>query len=164
MRWTIRGLLLALVVLIIISADCQTADRMRATIETRWAARVALPPPAKGGRMSLEETLGKRRSVREFSSKGLSDAEIGQLLWAAQGTTHPGGSAHGTFCRSTLSAGDLRGHRRRSFSLRIEFAPVAEAFAVGHPHCAVPRWSGAGVLVAGPSGVRHCRGIRTHGT
>lgn len=47
--------------------------------------RVKLPEPGSQGRMSLEETLWKRRSVREFKGGGLTLAEIGQLLWAAQG-------------------------------------------------------------------------------
>ncbi len=103
MRWITRGVLIALLVVIIISADCQTADGMRATSETRarWGERVALPPPAHAGRISLEETLAKRRSVREFSSKGLSETEVGQLLWAAQGITHPEG------LRTAPSAGAL---------------------------------------------------------
>jgi SagB-type dehydrogenase family enzyme len=40
--------------------------------------------------MSLEETLWKRRSVREFKGRGLTLAEIGQLLWAAQGMSAAG--------------------------------------------------------------------------
>ena len=99
-----RGLLIAVaVVLIIISAGCRTTDRMRATIETRprWGERVELPPPVKAGRISLEESLAKRRSVREFSSKALTEAEVGQLLWAAQGITHPSG------LRTAPSAGAL---------------------------------------------------------
>ncbi len=46
-----------------------------------------LPPPALAGKVSLEETLKLRRSVRNFSSEPLGEAEVGQLLWAAQGVT-----------------------------------------------------------------------------
>jgi SagB-type dehydrogenase family enzyme len=38
--------------------------------------------------VSIEEALARRRSVREFDDAALSDAEHGQLLWAAQGITH----------------------------------------------------------------------------
>jgi SagB-type dehydrogenase family enzyme len=51
--------------------------------------------------MSLEETLARRRSVREFSDKPLSDQDVSQLLWAAQGITHPEG------LRTAPSAGAL---------------------------------------------------------
>jgi len=50
---------------------------------------IALPPPQAKGTMSLEETLAKRRSIRQFASRSLSLAQIGQLMWAAQGITDP---------------------------------------------------------------------------
>jgi SagB-type dehydrogenase family enzyme len=50
---------------------------------------VKLPPPRQRGEISLEETLAKRRSLREFSSVSVGWEEIGQLLWAAQGITKP---------------------------------------------------------------------------
>jgi SagB-type dehydrogenase family enzyme len=53
------------------------------------------------GSTSLEEALARRRSVRAFSSEPLSDGEIGQLLWAAQGITAEGGR------RTAPSAGAL---------------------------------------------------------
>ena len=49
---------------------------------------VKLPPPKQTGRVSVEETLARRRSVREFDDVALGDAEHSQLLWAAQGITH----------------------------------------------------------------------------
>jgi SagB-type dehydrogenase family enzyme len=52
---------------------------------------VNLPAPSVQGRMSLEETLAQRRSVRQFVDRPLTPAELGQLLWAAQGVTHPAG-------------------------------------------------------------------------
>lgn len=51
--------------------------------------------------MSLEECLRRRRSVREFRSTPLGNRELGQLLWAAQGITHPDG------LRTAPSAGAL---------------------------------------------------------
>jgi SagB-type dehydrogenase family enzyme len=47
-----------------------------------------LPAPRKTHGLSLEEAIERRRSVREFSDVALTDAEHGQLLWAAQGVTH----------------------------------------------------------------------------
>lgn len=47
----------------------------------------ALPPPSLSGSVSLEEAIAHRRSFRDFDDTTLTDAEIGQLLWAAQGVT-----------------------------------------------------------------------------
>ena len=52
---------------------------------------IKLPPPRIRGEMSLEETLARRRSLRAYAATPLTLAEIGQLLWAAQGITDPEG-------------------------------------------------------------------------
>lgn len=48
---------------------------------------VSLPPARLEGTMSLEQALARRRSVREYAPTPLTLAEVGQLLWAAQGIT-----------------------------------------------------------------------------
>lgn len=48
---------------------------------------IDLKPPRAKGNLTVEESIGKRRSVREFKSAPLTMDEIGQLLWAAQGVT-----------------------------------------------------------------------------
>ena len=53
------------------------------------------------GKITLEEALTKRRSVREYSANPLTSEELGQLLWSAQGVTHPAGY------RTAPSAGAL---------------------------------------------------------
>lgn len=65
------------------------------------APPIALPTPRARGALTLEETLAQRRSVREFKDTPLTLAELGQLLWAAQGITHPAG------LRAAPSAGAL---------------------------------------------------------
>ena len=60
-----------------------------------------LPPPALVGDTSLEELLALRRSVRQFDEQPLTSAELGQLLWAAQGITRESGK------RTAPSAGAL---------------------------------------------------------
>ena len=65
------------------------------------AGMIILPKPLTKGQMSLEETLQKRRSRRQFSDQPLTLAQLGQLLWAAQGHTHPQG------LRTAPSAGAL---------------------------------------------------------
>jgi SagB-type dehydrogenase family enzyme len=55
----------------------------------RYAAakRLVLPPPETEGGAGLWDVLARRRSVRRFQSSPLTQAELSQLLWAAQGTT-----------------------------------------------------------------------------
>lgn len=62
---------------------------------------IHLPPPRFDGPVSLEHALRLRRSVRDFGSKPISLGQLGQLLWAAQGVTGPGG------LRAAPSAGAL---------------------------------------------------------
>jgi SagB-type dehydrogenase family enzyme len=62
---------------------------------------IILPEPLDSGEISVEEALLERRSVRNYRDGALTLAEISQLLWAAQGITHPGGY------RTAPSAGAL---------------------------------------------------------
>jgi len=89
-------------------------------------------PPRTSGRVSVEEALARRRSVREYADRPLTIEQIMQLLWASQGITLPqygfrtAPSAGGTyplevyvvakpFGVETLEAGiyhyEARGHR-----------------------------------------------------
>ena len=65
------------------------------------AAIVQLPQPRFDSGTSVEKALLRRRSVREYRDEPLTLAEVGQLLWAAQGVTAPGGF------RTAPSAGAL---------------------------------------------------------
>jgi SagB-type dehydrogenase family enzyme len=47
--------------------------------------QINLPGPSFKGKISLEEALYNRRSVREFSNAPLSLLQVSQLLWACQG-------------------------------------------------------------------------------
>jgi len=51
---------------------------------------VYLPEPSLKGRLSLEEAITCRRSVREFSAEPVTQAQLSQVLWAAQGITDKG--------------------------------------------------------------------------
>lgn len=52
---------------------------------------IKLPEPRHEGTMSLEASLWARHSTRALSHDSLTPAEVGQLLWAAQGVNRPGG-------------------------------------------------------------------------
>ena len=52
------------------------------------AADVSLPEPARDA-MPLGEALGARATHREFSSAALTDQELSDLLWAANGYNRP---------------------------------------------------------------------------
>ena len=62
---------------------------------------IALPKPVLTGSASLEQLLAQRRSIRDYQDTKLELAEIGQLLWAAQGITDSRGF------RTAPSAGAL---------------------------------------------------------
>jgi len=48
---------------------------------------IQLPEPKLTGKMSVEESIARRRSERSFSSQELTQDQISQLLWSAQGIT-----------------------------------------------------------------------------
>jgi SagB-type dehydrogenase family enzyme len=54
-------------------------------------APIKLPFPNPQGKVSVEEAISKRRSVRRFRAQPLSLAQLSQLLWSAQGITGTGG-------------------------------------------------------------------------
>lgn len=59
-----------------------------------WAADrslIALPAPKKDGNVSVETALASRRSVRAYTKQAMTLAEVGQLLWSAQGITSADG-------------------------------------------------------------------------
>jgi SagB-type dehydrogenase family enzyme len=55
-----------------------------------WEER-PLPAPRTTGTVALETTLLKRRSQRQFAGQAITQEQLSQLLWAAQGVTDPSG-------------------------------------------------------------------------
>jgi SagB-type dehydrogenase family enzyme len=49
------------------------------------AKEIKLPKPKEKGSISIEETLNKRRSVRDYKTDSLNLEQVSQLLWAASG-------------------------------------------------------------------------------
>jgi len=68
---------------------------------TRSTDGVSLPAPRQESGFSLERALSERRSVRDFGKAALTQQEVSQLLWAAQGITSRDG------LRTAPSAGAL---------------------------------------------------------
>ena len=62
---------------------------------------IELPEPDLTGQETLEHVLASRRSIRNFARGSMTMAELGQLLWAAQGISDPSG------LRTAPSAGAL---------------------------------------------------------
>jgi SagB-type dehydrogenase family enzyme len=77
--------------LAIAQSDRQMEDR----------AVMKLPQAKQKGTMSVEEALHRRRSVRSYANRPVALADVGQLLWAAQGVTSRDG------LRTAPSAGAL---------------------------------------------------------
>lgn len=75
-----------------------TGDAALAREETD---RVRLPAPVVDGKISVEKALAGRRSVRDFGIESLNMSDVSQVLWSAQGITHPNGY------RTAPSAGAL---------------------------------------------------------
>jgi SagB-type dehydrogenase family enzyme len=74
---------------------------------------VSLPAPATSGGMTLTEALQKRRSTRNYTNVALTQQEISQLLWAAQGIT------------------DAKGHRTAPSAMGKYFLTIYVATADG---------------------------------
>ncbi len=53
-------------------------------------AQIYLPPPSQKSSVSLEEAIARRRSIRHFAPKALSQLQLSQILWAAQGISDTG--------------------------------------------------------------------------
>ena len=94
-----KVLLIVILVLIVSFAFVSREDLVMAKVK-----EIQLPKPQTKGKVSLEEAIAKRRSVRSFSKKELTLEEISQLLWAGQGIT---GRLGGMNLRSAPSAGAL---------------------------------------------------------
>lgn len=95
-----RVIITAVLCAVIFNASQSIAEDKKMKIAQDHSV-ITLPPPAQRGRMSLEEALSRRESVRDFSSDPLTKEELSQLLWSAQGKTRNRGA------RTSPSAGAL---------------------------------------------------------
>lgn len=89
---------------------------------------ITLPTPSLEGKVSLEATLAQRRSVRQYGEGPLTLEQISQLLWAAQGVTHPRGF------RTAPSAGALYPLETYVIVGRVEGLPPGVYHYAPHSH------------------------------
>ena len=54
---------------------------------TGQPTKIHLPSPSQKGSISLEEAITRRRSIRDFTPEPISQSQLSQILWAAQGIT-----------------------------------------------------------------------------
>ena len=63
----------------------------RIGMDSNQPTQIYLPPPSQKGIMSVEEAIARRRSVRRFTPKPISQPQLSQILWAAQGISDTSG-------------------------------------------------------------------------
>ena len=51
------------------------------------SAQIHLPSPSRKGSMPLEEAIARRKSIRNFAPQPISQSQLSQILWVAQGTS-----------------------------------------------------------------------------
>lgn len=100
-----RGLfrLAAAVAVVLLSAFPPEGQRAEAAEEVGKGDHrlITLPAPSLEGKMTVEEAMTKRTSVRDFRQRALTTEEISRILWSAGGQTRPWGG------RTVPSAGAL---------------------------------------------------------
>lgn len=90
---SLAGMLILLAGALALLPSCSGALPGTATVQPAAVQRqqVNLPPPQLAGSISVEQAINQRRSVRTYGPEHLALADLGQLLWAAQGITGPNG-------------------------------------------------------------------------
>lgn len=118
MKLYVKYLLMVAAAVMLIYAMARLADKKPGKEEAQYitgGSTVKLPAPRTTGKVSVEEALAGRRSVREYTSQPLTIEEVSQLLWSAQGVNVEWGgrttpSAGATYPLETyLVAGDVTG-------------------------------------------------------
>lgn len=98
--WPLTAVLL-LFLLTIAGSTVMSCTAPTTTTVPEPGLTIELPAPRLDGPLSVEQALQQRRSVRTYQDTPLTLDELSQLLWAAQGITHPSG------WRTAASAGAL---------------------------------------------------------
>jgi SagB-type dehydrogenase family enzyme len=129
------------------------------------ASLVALPRPDVTGKVTLEQAIARRRSVREYAPGALTLAEVSQLMWAAQGITSPDGKRATPSARAVyplqvwlvaddvtgLPAGIYRYEPKEHALALVAAGPLRDSLAAATPGQETLRHAAAVVAVAGDS-------------
>ena len=108
------ALVLIMVQVILLAGACidagpgmgsNTEQNTRHDMELKSEDMITLPAPKTTGKISVEEALFSRRSVRTYTKEPITLDDLSRLLWAAQGITS--GSRGGDELRTAPSAGAL---------------------------------------------------------
>ena len=84
-RFVVLLVLFALAACVFCSLPARAEEAKAAAEQTA----IALPAPDLQGKVTVEQALLKRRSVRSYAAEPLTLQQVSQLLWAAQGITEP---------------------------------------------------------------------------
>lgn len=95
----------------------------------KTATALKVRAPQRRERPTLDDALSRRRSVRHFSAGALTEDQILQLCWAAQGITDPTGH------RTAPSAG-------ARYPLELVVVTARGCFAYDPPHHRIVRRTG----------------------
>lgn len=76
--------------LILLASVLQAPEKEKGSEDNGYIELIRLPEPVYSGKISIEEAIKRRRSIRDYKNEALSLNEISQLLWAAQGITNRG--------------------------------------------------------------------------
>jgi SagB-type dehydrogenase family enzyme len=86
---------------VVMAAALSVGGTEVASVQRDESGAILLPEPSRDGTISVERALARRRSIRSYGKEPLPLAALSQILWAAQGITHPDGF------RTAPSAGAL---------------------------------------------------------
>jgi len=59
------------------------------TTDSMLTEVIKLPEPATSGGAALNDALAKRRSIRSYEDAPITNEQLSQILWSAQGITEP---------------------------------------------------------------------------
>jgi len=88
-RFSLHSSILILIplILLFLSPDHHILASSQEGKSQETPAEIKLPPPTLTGKVSVEEAIKIRRTVRNFLPKPLTLSQVSQLLWACQGIT-----------------------------------------------------------------------------
>jgi SagB-type dehydrogenase family enzyme len=72
---------------VVIFLTCAGKGKQSKKLKSLPEQEIRLPLPSISGKISIEEVIQKRRTIRAFKNKPLDIKKLSQILWAAQGIT-----------------------------------------------------------------------------